>query len=263
MAFVLVDSEAYKISLEIVEDFINLKYDDFIQKEPTEEVKIIKWELLIKFKLLENKNDSTIKYYINFFKSLFEPLLKYNSYYYTNKKVSDIPISTIDKRSDSGYYDRNYRYSINHYLTFNFQTCYNPQFIKFIFYCNEKSNIKENIIKDKRHKQIKKQIILYNYIDNLKFCILKIYSILNAEGVYSLLSSKDILKFTLPDQEIIKSEQWIYSIVENHYKEVINNLESYIMYCKAEKIEINFEKIIIRIKYIKEYIKDNYDIEIV
>lgn len=263
MAFVLVDSEAYKISLEIVEDFINLKYNDFIQKEPTEEVKIIKWELLIKFKLLENKNDSTIKYYINFFKSLFEPLLKYNSYYYTNKKVSDIPISTIDKRSDSGYYDRNYRYSINHYLTFNFQTCYNPQFIKFIFYCNEKSNIKENIIKDKRHKQIKKQIILYNYIDNLKFCILKIYSILNAEGVYSLLSSKDILKFTLPDQEIIKSEQWIYSIVENHYKEVINNLESYIMYCKAEKIEINFEKIINRIKYIKEYVRDNYGILLV
>ena len=80
MAFVLVDSEAYKISLEIVEDFINFKYDDFIQQEPTEEVKIIKWELLIKFKLLENKNDSTIKYYINFFKSLFEPLLKYNSF---------------------------------------------------------------------------------------------------------------------------------------------------------------------------------------
>ena len=263
MAFVLVDSEAYKISLEIVEDFINLKYDDFIQKEPTEEVKIIKWELLIKFKLLENKNDSTIKYYINFFKSLFEPLLKYNSYYYTNAKVDCIPLSTIDKRSDNNYYDRYYRYSNNHYLIIDIQTCYNPQFVKFIFYCNEKSNIKENIIKDKRHKQIKKQIILYNYIDNLKFCILKIYSILNAEGVYSLLSNRDILKFTLPDQEIIKSEQWIYSIVENHYKEVINNLETYIMYCKAEKIEINFEKIINRIKYIKEYVRDNYGILLV
>ena len=264
MAFVLVDSEAYKISLEIVEDFINLKYDDFIQKEPTEEVKIIKWELLIKFKLLENKNDSTIKYYINFFKSLFEPLLKYNSYYYTNKKVSDVPISTINKRSDSGYYDRNYRYSFNHYLTFDFQTCNNPQFVKFIFYCNEKSNIfekEQGEISDPDKR--KKFIVKYNYIDNLKFCILKIYSILNAEGVYSLLSSRDILKFTLPDQEIIKSEQWIYSIVENHYKEVINNLESYIMYCKAEKIEINFEKIINRIKYIKEYVRDNYGILLV
>lgn len=263
MAFVLVDSEAYKISLEIVEDFINLKYDDFIQKEPTEEVKIIKWELLINFKLLENKNDSTIKYYINFFKSLFEPLLKYNSYYYTNAKVESVPSSIISKRSDIKFYNRNYRYSINHYLTFDIQTCYNPQFIKFIFYCNEKSNIIEKEQSELYTDKRKKFIVKYNYIDNLKFCILKIYSILNAEGVYSLLSNIDILKFTLPDQEILKSEQWIYSIVENHYKEVINNLESYIMYCKAEKIEINFEKIINRIKYIKEYVRDNYGILLV
>lgn len=259
MAFVLVDSEAYKISLEIVEDFINLKYDDFIQKEPTEEVKIIKWELLIKFKLLENKSDSTIKYYLNFFKSLFEPLLKYNSYYYTNKKVSDVPISTINKRSDSGYYDRNYRYSNNHYLTFDFQICNNPPIIKFNFYCNEKLYK----VEERLNENTKKRIIIYNYINNLKFCILKIYSILNSEGVYCFLSKKDTLKFTLPDEEIIKSEQWIYSIIENHYKEVINNLESYIMYCKTEKIDIDFIKIINRIKYIKEYVKEIYNISLV
>lgn len=258
MAFVLVDSDAYKITLEIVEDFINLNYDKFIQEEQTEDIKIIRWELLIKFNLLENKNESTIKYYFNFFKSLFEPLLKYNSYYYTNKIVKSIPTGHLGKKYDINFYHSDYSYSCNHYLTFDFQICNNP-LIKFNFYCNEKLYKVEK----RSNENTKKQLITYNYINNLKFCILKIYSILNSEGVYCFLSKKDTLKFTLPDQEIIKSEQWIYSIVENHYKEVINNLETYIMYCKAEKIEINFEKIINRIKYIKEYVKEIYNISLV
>lgn len=263
MVFVLVDSDAYKITLEIVEDFINLNYDKFIQEEPTEDIKIIRWELLIKFKLLENKSDSTIKYYLNSFKSLFEPLLKYNSYYYANKKVDYIPSFHINKRSDLDYYHENYSHLTNHYLTFDFQICNNLPLIKFNFYCNERLNILEERPEGFFTNQTKKRMITYNYINNLKFCILKIYSILNSEGVYCFLSKKDTLKFTLPDEEIIKSEQWIYSIIENHYKEVINNLESYIMYCKSEKIDIDFIKIINRIKYIKEYVKEIYNISLV
>ena len=116
MAFDLIDNVAYKISLDIVEDFVSMNYDEFIQNEPNDDLKIVKWELSIELKLLKDKDDLTIKYYTNYFESLFEPLLKYNSYYYTNAKVKSIPSSIISKRCDEGYYDRHYRYSNNHYF---------------------------------------------------------------------------------------------------------------------------------------------------
>ena len=121
MVFDLVDNVAYKISLDIVEDFVSMNYDEFIQNEPNDDLKIVKWELSIELKLLKDKDDLTIKYYTNFFKSLFEPLLKYNSYYYTNKKVDSIPLSTINDDDDSNFYCKNYDKSFNHYLTFDFQ----------------------------------------------------------------------------------------------------------------------------------------------
>ncbi len=42
MAFVLVNSDIYKITLQIVEDFIGNDYDDFIKNGPTNDIKLIK-----------------------------------------------------------------------------------------------------------------------------------------------------------------------------------------------------------------------------
>ena len=264
MAFVLVDNVAYKISLDIVEDFVSMNYDEFIQNEPNDDLKIVKWELSIELKLLKDKDDLTIKYYTNFFKSLFEPLLKYNSYYYTNKKVDSIPLSTINDEDDSNFYCKNYDKSFNHYLTFDFQTFNNPFLIKFNFYCKEKLNdseIFENqdylIFQPSRNVKI-----TYNYINNLKFCVLKIYSILKAEGVYRLLSEEDNLKLDYSEQGIFEGEQWIYSVIENHYQKIVYNFELYIAYCEKENIYIDIKQIGERKSYNREYVKKIYNIKI-
>ena len=41
MAFVLVDDEAFKITIQIVEDFISYDYDAFIENGPTDDIKLI------------------------------------------------------------------------------------------------------------------------------------------------------------------------------------------------------------------------------
>ena len=263
MVFDLVDNVAYKISLDIVEDFVSMNYDEFIQNEPNDDLKIVKWELSIELKLLKDKDDLTIKYYTNFFKSLFEPLLKYNSYYYTNKKVVSIPLSTINDEDDSNFYCKNYDKSFNHYLTFDFQTFNNPFLIKFNFYCKEKLNDNEIGNQDYLDFQPSRNVkITYNYINNLKFCILKIYSILKAEGVYRLLSEEDNLKLDYSEQGIFKGEQWIYSVIENHYRQIVYNFELYIAYCEKENIYIDIKQIGERTSYIREYVKKIYNINI-
>ena len=64
MATVLVDNEAFKITLQIVEDFISGDYDAFIENGPTDDIKIIKQELVIYFKKLEGKKNSIVEYYM-------------------------------------------------------------------------------------------------------------------------------------------------------------------------------------------------------
>ena len=53
MATVLVDNEAFKITLQIVEDFISGDYDAFIENGPTDDIKLITWKMEIYFKKLE------------------------------------------------------------------------------------------------------------------------------------------------------------------------------------------------------------------
>lgn len=279
MVFDLVDNVAYKISLDIVEDFVSMNYDEFIQNEPNDDLKIVKWELSIELKLLKDKDDLTIKYYTNFFKSLFEPLLKYNSYYYTNKKVDSIPLSTINDEDDLGFYCKNYDKSFNHYLTFDFQIYNNssleklessvslisPFLIKFNFYCKEKINDNE-ISENQDYLNIqyfnREEKITYNYINNLKFCIFKIYSILKAEGIYRFLLEEDNLKLDHSEKELLENENWICSIIENHYRQIVYNFESYIAFCIKEKKDFKFKKITERINYIKEYVIKTYNINI-
>ena len=43
MAIVLIDNEAFKTTLQIVEDFINDDYDAFIENGPTDDIKLITW----------------------------------------------------------------------------------------------------------------------------------------------------------------------------------------------------------------------------
>ena len=56
---------------------------------------------------------------------------------------------------------------------------------------------------------------------------------------------------------------WLKDIIKTHYQEILKNIESYIEYCKTNGIDIDIEKINERIRYIKKYIKDIYDITLV
>ena len=74
----------------------------------------------------------------------------------------------------------------------------------------------------------------------------------------------DEIEFTnksinLSDQNVT----WLKDIIKTHYQEILKNIEAYVLYCKTEKIDIDFKKIVDRITYIKEYVKDNYDITLV
>ena len=64
MAFVIFEDDYYEITLEITRDFIADDYDTFIDKEPSKETKIIKWELIIRFKKLINKQFELLEYHL-------------------------------------------------------------------------------------------------------------------------------------------------------------------------------------------------------
>ena len=113
MASVLIDTETYKITLGIVEDFINFDFLNFLKKgyDPKSE-KIITWEMLIYCKALDDKNKSYVNYYLLQLKKLIEDTLNENLYL------------NVD---DFGEY----------YITPEVQICKNPALIKIYFYCNE------------------------------------------------------------------------------------------------------------------------------
>ncbi len=81
--------------VEIVEDFINNDYDSFIQNEPVEDIRIIKWVLKIQFKLLENKNESVKIFYMLDFKNRLKYIIKnyislhVSEYYYKYRWNND------------------------------------------------------------------------------------------------------------------------------------------------------------------------------
>ena len=92
MAIVLIDNEAFKTTLQIVEDFINDDYDAFIENGPTDDIKLITWKMEIYFKKLEGKKNSIVKYYML---SIYE-LIKV----YLYQKNSNGHISYLGNYSD-------------------------------------------------------------------------------------------------------------------------------------------------------------------
>ena len=81
----------------------------------------------------------------------------------------------------------------------------------------------------------------------------------NTRGYYK--TSKEEKKSTI---DLLKGKSISsINIVKDHYSEILKNIEAYVLYCKTEKIDIDFKKIVDRITYIKEYVKENYDITLV
>ena len=221
MASVLEDSDDCKITLEIVEDFINNDYDSFIQNEPVEDIRIIKWELMIKYKSLENKDENTKAF----------QMLKHKKSYKENLK-------------SGGRYDYALRERNIDNIIINIQCNIKECFIKFIFYCDELTihKISEKTDYNNEYKEI-----CYNYLNQMQY-------IFNGkiQCGKSIFNSSDF-----------RNIDYLKSMVKDHYQNIIDKFETYILYCKTEGIKIEFEKITKRIRYIKEYVKKVYDIDLI
>ena len=100
---------------------------------------------------------------------------------------------------------------------------------------------------------------LYNKLKG-KYCIDKTTS----KEVMDYLSECNLLHVA---RNIIKNssvmEIILISIINKHYKEILDNVEGYINYCKTEKLKVDFDKINKFINFIKEYVKSIYGFDLI
>ena len=238
MAIVLIDNEAFKITLQIVEDFISGDYDAFIENGPTDDIKLITWKMEIYFKRLEGKKKSIVEYYmLSIYKLIKVYLYQKNSYGH---------ISYLGNFSGS--------YHLFNALTLDFEKNIPAKTITIKFICSETYKYSNGGYNFTYLYQI--QCIL-NTIKSMKDqqyireCTLSYYKPNEIEFTNKSISLSD------------RNVTWLKDIIKTHYQEILKNIEAYILYCKTEKIEIDFKKIVDRITYIKEYVKVNYDITLV
>ena len=237
MAIVLIDNEAFKVTLQIVEDFISGDYDAFIENGPTDDIKLITWEMEIYFKKLEGKKKSIVEYYMN---SIYK-LIKV----YLYQKNSNGQMSYI------GHINGNYPYNS---LTLDFEKNIPAKTITIKFICSETYKNSSNCYN-------------FTYLHQIQ-CIMKTLKNMKDQSyIYNCTHNyykPNEIEFT---NKSIKLDDytvtWLKNIVKTHYQEILKNIEAYILYCKTEKIDIDFKKIVDRITYIKQYVKDNYDIALV
>ena len=239
MAIVLIDNEAFKTTLQIVEDFINDDYDAFIENGPTDDIKLITWKMEIYFKKLEGKKKSIVEYYmLSIYKLIKVYLYQKNSY---------------GRMSYIGHINGNYSYSYNA-LTLDFEKNITAKTITIKFICNETY----------------KSIDGYNssYLNQIHCILNTIKSMKDQQYIRDCTHSyykPNEIEFTNKSINLGDSSNvsWLKDIIKTHYQEILKNIEAYILYCKTEKIDIDFKKIVDRITYIKQYVKDNYDITLV
>ena len=234
MAIVLIDNEAFKTTLQIVEDFINDDYDAFIENGPTDDIKLITWKMEIYFKRLEGKKKSIVEYYM---------LLIYKSikvYLYQKNSNGYFPCLGIQDNSI---------YSFNT-LTLDFEKNISAKTITIKFICNE---------------TYKNQS--WTYLNQIRYIIktLKYIRDLYSNNVlshdYYVFKEIEITNKSINLDDV--KVTWLKDIVKTHYQEILKNIEAYVLYCKTEKIDIDFKKIVDRITYIKEYVRKNYNITLV
>lgn len=122
-------------------------------------------------------------------------------------------------------------------------------------------------------------------IGYIKYFISRVFNCINCnmytihydkEGIFQMFNNKIFNSFCNNQEQegtLIKKPHFIdnvitqYScemesilvlIVKQHYGEIIDNIEDYILHCKTEKINIDFDKVDKFIDFIKEYVKSIY-----
>lgn len=239
MAIVLIDNEAFKATLQIVEDFINDDYDAFIENGPTDDIKLITWKMEIYFKRLEGKKKSIVEYYMLSIYKLIKVYLYQKNINYSSH------ITYIGHFNGS--------YPINS-LTLDFKKNIPAKTITIKFICNEtyKSNNGYNS----------------SYLNHIQYILYTIKSMKDQQYIRECTLSyykPNEIEFTNKSINLgdTSNVSWLKNIIKTHYQEILKNIEAYILYCKTEKIDIDFKKIVDRITFIKEYVRENYNITLV
>ena len=236
------DNDFYKITLEFTRDFIDNNYDEWIENNNKEEIKISRWEMIIYFKKLENVSQDTIDYF----------LLDAES-----KLIFGFPTHV----------------NFNGEIKQKTEIFKNPVFIKLIL-----------LSKDENYKSIKnlKNHIIYlieelNQTEYIKYYnklheILKLRNLLRGDYFINKINNRDVKDY-LSKYDLLRGlnisktssvmEIILISIVNKHYKEIIDNVEGYISYCKTEKLKVDFNKIGKFINFIKEYVKSIYGFNLI
>ena len=253
MAFVLVDNEAFKITLQIIEDFISKDYDAFIENEPTDDIKLITWEMEIYFKKLEGKENSIVKYYIISIYKVFKGYM----YSYFNGQFGYV--ERIDNKARDACFREIKSYNT---LTIDFEKNILSKTITIKFICDEIYETNYSVWTGSYTNFYK-----YYYLKQLEYIINKLV------GRDSLLSNElYIHNYYKKDDKINEDKkinfpcvctEHLKNKIKTHYQEILKNIEAYVLYCKTEKIDIDFKKIVDRITFIKQYVKDIYDITLI
>ena len=197
MASEFVDTEAFKITLEVVEDFINFDFPGFLEKHCAEtKPRIITWEMNIFLKLLNDQSKGIVNYYLLQIKEEIEENLKINKYIHIVSSKKQTEYCFIKTRSD------NIKYKGYHFITSEVQICKNPAMIKIIFYCDEmvKYTIPKKSVQNEKLKNLD-EMRKVTYLDQMKNLILTTFNILE-KSKYSkyfaiVINNKTISNFLL------------------------------------------------------------------
>ena len=244
MAFVFLDLEAFKITFEIVEDFINFDFQGFLEKDfDKTKPRIITWEMNIFLKLLNDQSKGFVNYYLLQIKKKLEEDLNTLKYFHvepSEKQNRDYIKTFSNSDEEKG----------KHFITIEVQICKNPAIIKIIFYCDESTRFKfsKKFVKNKylkNHKELRR----ITYLNQMCHLITQImvdlelseYSrnLIGIENVHntiknSIFNSLESLKNF--NYDLIES---LHYIAEIHYCEIICNL--YKTFFKSDDSNYNFK----------------------
>ena len=212
MAFVLLDNEYFKFTLQIIEDFIGEDYDAFIENGPLENNKLIKWELVIYFKTLENKKKTIVEYYMI---AIYERI-KRGLYWEFQGGYFSYYGQIYDVRPNCSYYR-----GVNT-LSIDLKKNILAKTITIKFICDEtyKTDYCRCCITD---------IETYTYLNNIQQIICSITSY--GSSTYEKGNVLDYCKtngcictekyITPPNGEV----NWLKDIVKNHYNNILINFD--------------------------------------
>lgn len=263
MSWVIIDTEDYKINLEITDDFINFDFLNFLTNGFNSKPQKITWEMTIFFKLLNDQNSKIANYYLTDFKNTLEE--KINKYKYfgvcenqTTKYC--IQCSLSETKSISAYC--NYEF-----INIEIQICKNPAFIKIKFFCFENycSSFSIDYAKFSEYLLNHESMRKINYISLLYLWVNEILVEFNHSNYMKNLIPNREIKYNNPYSDKIDNYSCTIKMLNftaiNHWKKNLDILNSLIDYYRYSVSLSTWALMISRRDFIfNEYITKIYNL---